>query len=241
MTENINQQPTVLIVEPNNDLYNLMSQNLQQHGFKIERAVNGRDALDSFKKDHLKPNLLIIESNLPDLSGVALSTIFRTKPDTKTTPIVMLTEKTKNMETIKGLDTGIDDYIIKPFTLNEFIASIKSLFRKTRTVTNNKVIEYKDIKMDTSSFRVSRGGREIHLGPTEFRILQCLMEYPKRILSRDHIIKHVWGYGSNVDPRTIDVHINRLRAALKNNKDDVTFIKTIRSAGYCLGGPGKES
>jgi two-component system phosphate regulon response regulator PhoB len=178
--------------------------------------------------------MIILDWMLPGLSGIEVCTILRTKVKTKNVPIIMLTAKGEEFDRVKGLDSGVDDYIVKPFSPNELVARIKAILRRTRPMFSTKILEHKDIKMDLASYRVTRGAREVHLGPTEFRILQCLMEYPKRILSREQIMASVWGYDSKVEPRTIDVHINRLRNSLQNPGEETSIIKTVRSAGYCL-------
>ena len=150
----------------------------------------------------------------------------------------MIASANEQLEEVKGLDNSFDDYLIKPFAQSDLINKVKSILGKMRPTLLSKTMEYKDLKIDLASFRVIRGNREIHLGPTEFKILQCLMDAPKKIFSREFLMTYVWGPENNVEIRTIDVHINRLRTALKNPNEDLPFIKTVRSAGYCLSLPG---
>jgi two-component system phosphate regulon response regulator PhoB len=237
---NDNLAPKVLIVDDEEAIRTMLSYNLERHGFNVLQASDGDEALSIINQADKKPDIIILDWMLPGLSGIEVCTILRTKATTRTIPIIMLTAKGEEFDKVKGLESGVDDYIVKPFSPNELVARIKAILRRTRPVFTTKILEYKDLKMDMASYRVSRGNKEIHLGPTEFRILQCLMEYPKRVLSREHIMAQVWGYDSQVEPRTIDVHINRLRTALKADNEELPFIKTIRSAGYCLGGPGND-
>jgi two-component system phosphate regulon response regulator PhoB len=227
-----NLTPSILIVEDEEPLRVMLTYNLERHGFQVHQAEDGNQGLKMAQE--LLPDMVILDWMLPGLSGIEVCTILRTKLKTKNIPIIMLTAKGEEFDRIKGLESGVDDYIVKPFSHNELIARIKNILRRTRPMFATKTLEYQDIKLDLASYRVTRGNREIHLGPTEFRILQSLMDAPKRILSREQIMSNVWGYDSKVEPRTIDVHINRLRNALKNPGEDLPIIKTVRSAGYCL-------
>lgn len=230
--------PLILIVDDEEPIRTMLSYNLERHGFTTKQAANGDEALKLVKE--ITPDIIILDWMLPGLSGIEVCTILRTKHQTKNIPIIMLTAKGEEFDKVKGLDSGVDDYIVKPFSPNELVARIKAILRRTRPSLITQILEYKGLKMDMSSYRVSNEGHEVHLGPTEFKILQCLMEYPKRILSREHIMAYVWGYDSQVEARTIDVHINRLRSALKIQDEKASFIKTIRSAGYSLDGPGTD-
>ncbi|MFN7038032.1 MAG: phosphate regulon transcriptional regulator PhoB [Alphaproteobacteria bacterium] len=230
--------PLVLIVDDEEPIRTMLAYSLERHGFTTKQAVNGDEALKMVKE--IKPDIIILDWMLPGLSGIEVCTILRTKHETKNIPIIMLTAKGEEFDKVKGLDSGVDDYIVKPFSPNELVARIKAIFRRTRPMFTTKILEYKGLKIDLASYKVTRNGKEVHLGPTEFKILQCLMEYPKRILSREYIMSYVWGYDSQVETRTIDVHINRLRSALKDPNEDLHFIKTIRSAGYSLDGPGND-
>jgi two-component system, OmpR family, phosphate regulon response regulator PhoB len=232
MSENF--VPSVLLVEPDESLLTILSYNLERYGFIVNTAKDADAAVKMAER--IQPDIAIIDQDISgSLSGIEICTIIRTKAATKNTPLILITSDSNNLDAIKGIENGINDYIIKPFAPSELVARIKTIFRKTRPISSSKVLIYKDLQMNIGSYKVTRGSRNIHLGPTEFKILQCLMELPTKILSREHIMNHVWGYNSQVEPRTIDVHINRLRMALKNDNDDLPLIRTIRSAGYCLG------
>jgi two-component system phosphate regulon response regulator PhoB len=230
--------PNILLVTAEEKLGSSLSTILERHTFKVQKVTNGDNAISACEK--ARPDIVVLDSDLPGISGIGVCTILRTKANSKNVPIIMLSNREGEFDRVKGLDSGMDDFIVKPFQPNELITRIKAIFRRIRPNFSSRSLLYKDLKMDMASYRVTRDTRDIHLGPTEFRILQCLMEFPKRVLSREYIMSHVWGYNSQVEPRTIDVHINRLRSALKNDNEDLPFIKTIRSAGYCLGGPGND-
>lgn len=232
--------PTILIVESDTIFRTSMSNSLERNGFIVLSVPTGDDALklvDSLP-EYKKPNVVIISYSLPGLSGIEICTILRNKKAEKPIPIILVASGSDMLDEVKGLDNAFDDYIIKPFAQSDLINKVKSLLGKVRPTLLSKTMEFKDLKIDLASFRVTKGLREIHLGPTEFKILQCLIESPKKIFSRESLMAYVWGKSSNVEIRTIDVHINRLRTALKSPSDNVPFIKTVRSVGYCLSLPG---
>lgn len=224
--------PTVLVVEDEEAITTMLRYNLEKRGFTVHTTADGEEAVLMVKEIH--PDIILLDWMLPGISGIEVCTRLRADEVTKTIPIIMLTAKGEEHDRIQGLDSGADDYVLKPFSPNELISRINAVFRRMRPIFIEKILEFEDVRMDLSSFRVTRKGKEVHLGPTEFRILQCLMEYPKRIFSREQIMTQVWGYDAYVEPRTVDVHINRLRNALKMDEADAPFIQTIRSAGYCL-------
>lgn len=231
MAENI--LPTVLIVEDEEAIIVMLRYNLERNGYTVFTTSDGDEAMDMAKE--IKPDIILLDWMLPGTSGIQICTKLRDNEDTRGIPVIMLTAKGEESDRIKGLDSGADDYIVKPFSPTELIARMRAVFRRMRPAFSEKSLSYGDVRMDLSSFKVTRNGKDIHLGPTEFRILQCLLEYPKRILSRDTILTQVWGYDTDVELRTVDVHINRLRAALRSgDKSDAPFIWTVRSAGYCL-------
>lgn len=238
MTDN----PTILLVNPEESLITVLSYNLERYGFIVNAAKNGSLAIAD--AEQIKPNIVIIDDSINKLNDGSLSTLelcknLRAKPYNDDLSIIILTDSTENYHTISTMNNQINDFILKPFVPSELVSKIKNLYKKVKPISITKFLEYKDLKMNIGAYKVTRSGRNIHLGPTEFKILQCLMELPSKILSREHIMKHVWGYNSHVEPRTIDVHINRLRSALKNDneRDDSPLIKTVRSAGYCLSSP----
>lgn len=228
--------PTILIVEDEEAILTMLRYNLERRGFTVHSTTDGEEAIYLVKE--VRPDIILLDWMLPGLSGIEICSRLRSNDDTKSIPIIMLTAKGEENDRVHGLDSGADDYIIKPFSPNELVARIHAVFRRIRPVFTEKTLEFDTVKMDLAAFRVTRNGQEIHLGPTEFRILQCLMEYPSRIFSREQIMSQVWGYDTYVEPRTVDVHINRLRNALKTTEDQ-PFIQTIRSVGYCLKRPSE--
>ena len=234
--------PTILIIEPDVVFRTGMSNVLERSGFSVIVVGTGEDALKLIDTmpDYKQPNIIIINYNLPGLSGIENCTILRNRKTTKSTPIILITSEHDRLDEIKTLENVFDEYLVKPFAQSDLVTKVKSILGRTKPVLLSKNIEYKDLKIDLASFRVTRGNRDVHLGPTEFKILQCLMESPKRIFTRDYLMHYVWGKTNNVEIRTVDVHINRLRTALKNPNENLPFIKTVRSAGYCLSLPGAD-
>jgi two-component system phosphate regulon response regulator PhoB len=232
--------PTILIIEPDVVFRTGMSNVLERSGFSVMVVGTGEDALNLIDNmpEYKQPNVIIINYNLPGLSGVQNCTILRGKKTTKSTPIILIISEHDQLDEIKNLKNVFDEVMVKPFVQSDLVTKVKSILGRIKPVLLSKNISYKELKIDLASFRVTRGNRDIHLGPTEFKILQCLMESPKRIFSRDYLMNYVWGKSNNVEIRTVDVHINRLRTALKNPNENLPFIKTVRSAGYCLSLPG---
>lgn len=234
--------PTILIIEPDVVFRTGMSNVLERGGFSVIVVGTGEDALKLIDTmpEYKQPNIIIINYNLPGLSGIENCAILRNRKTTKFTPIILITSEHDRLDEIKNLENVFDEYLVKPFAQSDLVTKVKSILGRTKPVLLSKNIEYKDLRIDLASFRVTRGNRDVHLGPTEFKILQCLMEAPKRIFSRDYLMHYVWGKTNNVEIRTVDVHINRLRTALKNPNENLPFIKTVRSAGYCLSLPGAD-
>ena len=231
MPENIS--PTVLIVEDEEAIVLMLRYNLERQGYTVFSTSDGDEAMSIALE--VKPDIILLDWMLPGSTGIAICTRIRNHEDTRAIPIIMLTAKGEEADRIKGLDSGADDYIVKPFSPNELISRMRAIFRRMRPAFSERTLSYSDVKMDLSTFKVTRGGQVIHLGPTEFRILQCLLEHPKRILSRETLLAQVWGHDTDIEIRTVDVHINRLRTALRTgDKGDSPFIWTVRSAGYCL-------
>jgi two-component system, OmpR family, phosphate regulon response regulator PhoB len=231
MAENLT--PSVLIIEDEEAIIVMLRYNLERQGYIVHSTSDGDEALTMVKE--IKPDIILLDWMLPGCSGITICKTLRSNEETKSIPIIMLTAKGEESDRIKGLDSGADDYIVKPFSPTELIARMRAIFRRMRPAFSDKALSFGNVKMDLSSYKVTRNGTEVHLGPTEFRILQCLLEYPKRILSRETILTQVWGYDSDIELRTVDVHINRLRAALRlSDESNTPFIWTIRSAGYCL-------
>lgn len=230
---------SILLVNADETNAAIHSFNLQRSGFIVHTAKDGSSAL--MEADQIQPSLVIIDDNIniysPEkLSASEVCTIIKNKSSTKNIPIFLLTKEAEKYQASKNTVFAVNEIIQKPFAPSVLVTKIKNIFTPTQTTPINvKSLQYKDLVLNIGTYRVTKNGQNIHLGPTEFKILQCLMELPGKTLSREHIMKHVWGFNSQVEPRTIDVHINRLRAALKNdNEKEITLIKTVRSAGYCL-------
>ena len=232
--------PTIMVIEPDIITRTSASNSLERSGFNVMIASNSDEALAILKAtpEYKKPNMFVIASKLEGLSGIELCTILKLKQNLKSAPIIMIANVEDSIQSAQGLDNSFDDYLIKPFAQSELALKVKSWLSKTKPELKSKLLNFKNIQMDLASYKVSKNGIEIHLGPTEFKILQCLIETPTKIFSREDIMHYVWQSKDNVEVRTIDVHINRLRTALKQPHENITAIKTVRSAGYCLEIPG---
>ena len=205
--------------------------NLEKEGLIVSSAMNGNEGLKELKK--FKPNLLLLDWMLPDFSGIEICKNIRKDNNLKNLPIIMLTAKGEEEDKIKGLDSGVDDYLTKPFSFNELFARIKAVLRRSDPKLVSDNLEFEDLKLDRNEKRVFRNEKEIKLGPTEFRLLEFFLTNPKRVYSRDQILENVWPNNINVESRTIDVHIRRLRKSI-NLKDQKELIRTVRSSGYSL-------
>jgi two-component system phosphate regulon response regulator PhoB len=224
-------KPYVLVVEDEEALATLLDYNLEKEGFRVERAGDGEEGL--LKVEEEVPDLILLDWMLPKVSGVEVCRQLRARPETKRTPVLMLTARGEETDKVRGLDTGADDYVVKPFAMSELTARIRALLRRTRPELVEERLEYADIVLDRGSRRVTRQGRNVHLGPTEFRLLDFLMQRPGRVFSRERLMDAVWGPNTYVELRTVDVHVGRLRKALRvGGADDP--IRTVRSAGYAL-------
>ena len=223
--------PLVLVVEDEAALVTLLRYNLERAGFEVAEAADGEEALTLAAER--KPDLVVLDWMVPLVSGIEVCRRLRRQPDTRSIPIVMLTARGEEGDKLRGLDSGADDYITKPFSPSELVARIRAVLRRTRPSLGEEVLRYRDLSMDTSSHRVRRNGRDVHLGPTEFRLLRYFLEHPGRVFSREQLLDVVWGRDVYVEARTVDVHIRRLRKAL-NAPEDSDLIRTVRSAGYAL-------
>jgi len=224
-------KPLVLVVEDEEALATLLDYNLEKEGFRVERAADGEEGL--LKIEEETPDLVLLDWMLPKVSGVEVCRQLRARPETKRTPVLMLTARGEETDKVRGLDTGADDYVTKPFAMSELTARIRALLRRTRPELVEERLEYADIVLDRGSRRVTRQGHNVHLGPTEFRLLDFLMQRPGRVFSRERLMDAVWGPNTYVELRTVDVHVGRLRKALRVNGSDDP-IRTVRSAGYSL-------
>lgn len=223
--------PYVLVVEDEDALATLLDYNLEKEGFRVERAADGEEAL--LKVAEEAPDLILLDWMLPKVSGVEVCRQVRAGAETRKTPIIMLTARGEDGDKVRGLDTGADDYVVKPFAMSELVARIRALLRRARPELVDETLTYGDLVLDRSSFRVTRGGVDVHLGPTEYRLLDFLMQRPGRVFSRERLLDAVWGANTYVELRTVDVHVGRLRKAL-NRPDAPDLIRTVRSAGYSL-------
>ena len=221
----------IFIIEDEPSIIQLIQFNLEKEGFIVSSSSNGNDGLKELKK--FEPNLLLLDWMLPDLSGIDISKNIRKDNSFKDLPIIMLTAKGEEEDKIKGLDSGIDDYLTKPFSFNELMARIKAVLRRSNPNTVSDNIEFEDLVLDRIEKRVYRDKKEIQLGPTEFRLLEFFLVNPKRVYSRDQILENVWPNNINVESRTIDVHIRRLRKSI-NIQNKKELIRTVRSSGYSL-------
>ena len=221
----------IFIIEDETSIIQLVQHNLEKEGFVVSSSTNGNDGLKELKK--FEPNLLLLDWMLPDLSGIDVCKSLRRDKNYKNLPIIMLTAKGEEEDKVKGLESGVDDYITKPFGFNELMARVKALLRRSDPKTVSDDLIFEDLKLDRTERRVFRDNNEIHLGPTEFRLLEFFLLNPKRVFSRDQILESVWPNNINVESRTIDVHIRRLRQSI-NLSGKKELVRTVRSAGYSL-------
>jgi two-component system, OmpR family, phosphate regulon response regulator PhoB len=223
--------PYVLVVEDEDALATLLQYNLEKEGYDVTVAGDGEEAL--ILVDERLPDLVVLDWMLPKVSGIEVCRRLRSRPETRNVPIIILTARGEETDRIRGLDTGADDYVVKPFSMTELTARIRAVLRRIRPGLAEDRIRHGDIVIDRVAHRVRRGGREVHLGPTEFRLLDYLMQHPGRVFSREQLLDAVWGSDVYVEARTVDVHIGRLRKAL-NQDIESDPIRTVRSAGYSL-------
>ena len=223
--------PTILLVEDEKPQLEMLAYNLSKAGFSVTGVEDGEEAL--IVADELRPDLIILDWMLPNVSGIEICRRLKARENSRNTPIIMLTARGDESDRVRGLDTGADDYVVKPYSVGELIARVKAALRRARPSSVGQTLTFKDITLDAERHRVTRGGRSIHLGPTEYRLLCTLIEKPERVWSRDQLLDLVWGRDKEVDIRTVDVHVGRLRKALTKSglKNP---IRTIRGAGYSL-------
>lgn len=223
--------PRILIVEDEPALVTLLTYNLEAEGFLVESESDGEAAEERLKDD--PPDLLVLDWMLPGLSGIEMCRRLRLRDATRTLPIIMLTARGEESERIRGLKTGADDYVVKPFSVPELVARVRALLRRADPGRLASRLAAGDIELDRDVRRVWRSGREITLGPTEFRLLEFLIEKPGRVYSRSQLIDSVWSRDSEIDERTVDVHVGRLRKALDHERS-VNPIRTVRGSGYAF-------
>ena len=223
--------PYILVIEDEDALSTLLQYNLQKEGYEVAVAADGEEGM--LPIDERLPDLVLLDWMLPKLSGIEVCRRIRGRPETRNLPIIMLTARGEETDRVRGLDTGADDYMTKPFSMTELIARIRAVLRRIRPGLADDRINHGDIVIDRVAHRVRRAGLEIHLGPTEFRLLDHFMQHPGRVFSREQLLDAVWGSDVYVEARTVDVHVGRLRKAL-NVEGTVNPIRTVRSAGYSL-------
>jgi two-component system phosphate regulon response regulator PhoB len=224
--------PTVLVVEDEPAQREVLAYNLEAEGFRVARAENGEEAL--MLVEEYAPDIIVLDWMLPNVSGIEVCRRLKSRPETRSVPIIMLSARSEEVDRVRGLETGADDYVIKPYSLVELMARVRAQLRRTRPASMGAVLEFEDIRLDSETHRVWRGDKLLKLGPTEFRLLSTFMEKPGRVWSREQLLDRVWGRDIYVDTRTVDVHIGRLRKALcaHGGPDPV---RTVRGAGYALG------
>lgn len=225
----------VLLVEDDAALAELVSWHLEREDFEVERTSDGEEAILLARET--PPDLVLLDWMIEGVSGIEVCRRLRRLPDTANVPIIMLTARGEEEDRVRGLETGADDYVTKPFSPRELVARVGAVLRRVRPALAGERLFYADIEMDTASHRVRRGGSPISLGPTEFRLLKHFLEHPGRVFSRERLLDSVWGRDSDIEPRTVDVHIRRLRKAI-NLADSPDLIRTVRSAGYALDSEG---
>jgi len=221
----------ILVVEDEEALATLLRYNLEAEGYDVEIVVRGDEA-DTRLKERI-PDVVVLDWMLPGLSGIELCRRLRTRPDTRQLPIIMLTARGEESERVRGLATGADDYIVKPFSVPELLARVRGLLRRAAPERLANILTFGDLELDREKRRVARAGQPIDLGPTEYRLLEFFLQHPGRVFSREQLLDAVWGSDVYVEARTVDVHIGRLRKALTADVEDDP-IRTVRSAGYSL-------
>ena len=221
----------ILIAEDEEPLTLLLRYNLEAEGYAVDSVARGDEA--ELRLREAVPDLVLLDWMLPGLSGIELCRRIRLRRETERLPVIMLTARGEEGDRVRGLATGADDYVTKPFSVPELLARVRALLRRTKPAHVAHLLAAGDIELDRETRRVRRGGRELHLGPTEFKLLEFLMQSPGRVFSRDQLLDGVWGRGVYVDERTVDVHVGRLRKALNRGKD-ADPIRTVRGAGYAL-------
>ncbi len=228
---NISTKATILVVEDETAQLEMLCYNLEKEGFRVVSAEDGEEALLVAREE--LPDAVVLDWMLPSLSGIEVCRRLKANPETSNAPVIMLTARGEEADRVRGLETGADDYVVKPYGVSELIARIRARLRSSRPSAAGQTLGFEDIEIDTEQHRASRGGRPLKLGPTEYRLLTVFLERPKRVWSRDSLLDRVWGRDADVDLRTVDVHVGRLRKVL-NSGGAKDLIRTVRGAGYSL-------
>ncbi|GAB0119767.1 phosphate regulon transcriptional regulator PhoB [Acidisoma sp. 7E03] len=227
----LSNKPLVLIVEDEAALMTMLRYNLEKQGFRVEEAGDGEEALSRINE--VKPDMVLLDWMLPHLSGIEVCRQIRRRPATRELPVIMITARSEDQDAVRGLNTGADDYVTKPFSTEALVARMRALMRRSNTVPAKGELRFHDIVLDLSAHRIMRNGRQLHLGPTEYRLMEYLMQRPRRVFSREELLDAIWGPSIHVEPRTVDVHIRRLRKAI-NGPGELDVVRTVRAAGYAL-------
>lgn len=226
-------KPSVLVVEDEAPQREILVYNLDAEGYDVIQSDNGDDALHLAREE--TPDLILLDWMLPEVSGIEVCRRLKLASETRGIPVIIISARSEEVDRVRGLETGADDYVVKPYSVIELMARIRTQLRRSRPASVGERLEFGDIRADTDEHRVYRDGQELHLGPTEFRLLCTFMERPGRVWSRDQLLDRVWGRDIYVDSRTVDVHVGRLRKALRNATGTEDPIRTVRGAGYALG------
>jgi two-component system phosphate regulon response regulator PhoB len=224
-------RPLILVVEDEAAIATMLRYNLEKQGFRVEEAGDGQEALNLIAET--TPDLVLLDWMLPTLSGIEVCRQIRRRHETRNLPVIMVTARAEDQDAVRGLNIGADDYIVKPFGMEALLARVRALLRRTGTVPAKGTLEFHDISMDLATHRVTRNGRAVQLGPTEFRLLEFFLRHPRRVFTREEVLDAVWGKDIHVEPRTVDVHIRRLRKGI-NGEGELDIVRTVRAAGYAL-------
>ena len=224
-------KPLVLIVEDEAPLVALLRYNLEKEGFAVAEAADGEEALLQIAER--RPDAVLLDWMLPLVSGIEVCRQIRRAPATRSMPVIMLTARGEEGDRVRGLNSGADDYVVKPFSLTELVARLRAVIRRAQPNADEQMLRYADVTMDLVAHRVSRAGKPVHLGPTEFRLLRHFLQSPRRVFSREQLLDQVWSQDAEIELRTVDVHIRRLRKAL-NEVGNGDLLRTVRSVGYAL-------
>ena len=227
--------PRLLLVEDDRALAELVTFHFERAGYQVTRTGDGEEAL--ILVDEVRPDVILLDWMIEGISGIEVCRRLRRRPQSANIPILMLTARGEEDDRVRGLDTGADDYVAKPFSPKELVARVAAVMRRVRPALAGEQLAYADLEMDVARHRVRRNGRQVPLGPTEFRLLRHFLEHPARVFSREQLIGAVWSHDSEIDARTVDVHVRRLRQAI-NGDDLPDLIRTVRSAGYSLDAEG---
>ncbi|AML52680.1 phosphate regulon transcriptional regulator PhoB [Falsihalocynthiibacter arcticus] len=225
-------KPSILVVEDEPAQREVLVYNLEAEGYEVFKAVNGEEALLMVREEN--PDLVLLDWMLPNVSGIEICRRLKARAETRDVPVIMLSARSEEVDRVRGLENGADDYVVKPYSVAELMARVRNNLRRTRPAAVGQTLEFENVVLNSESHKVFRAGQELKLGPTEFRLLVTFMEKPGRVYSREQLLDRVWGRDIYVDTRTVDVHIGRLRKAL-SIKGSEDLIRTVRGAGYALG------